>query len=312
MLQLAEKVIKMLYNEKAIEMKDCGGGFYGKVFLAYISKEPYRVIIKFHLRPGLCQKEKQQLEELSKYALLKVPTVYFMYQADEEVPFDALVMEYIEGQNAGDFKEIPEGTRDHIAERIVDNLIALHHTIHKEGFGELNARDFLPDGRSHYKPKADQILRKAEVLYEKGRISKLCIKIAEEAFHKFDNVFYLPITTASLIHGDYNPWNIILNQEGTDAIALIDPYNCGYADSEYDLYQLNNANGKAFGLLEKYKQKQPVSENFELKMAFYELFTELMHYYDSDVIPDKNLVDTQAMRLKMELDKLVKSDQYIE
>jgi len=85
-------------------------------------------------------------------------------------------------------------------------------------------------------------------------------------------------------------------------VAVIDPYNCCYGDSEFDLYQLNNANGKAFGLLEKYKNKQRVSENFELKMAFYELITEIMHYYDSDVIPNQELVDSQAMRLKAAMD----------
>jgi len=211
-------------------------------------------------------------------------------------------MEYIEGQNAGKLKEIPEQAKSRIAEGIVDNLIALHRTIHPEGFGELDATNFVHDWRIYYKQRVDDIIYKAEVLFEKGRITKDCITIAREAYYKFDKIFYLPITRASLIHGDYNTWNIILNNEATEAVALIDPYNCCYGDSEFDLYQLNNANGKEFGLLEKYKEKQPVSENFELKMAFYELFTEIMHYYDSNVIPDKELVDTQAFKLKTVLE----------
>ena len=244
------------------------------------------------------------MEELSKHALLKVPETYFMYKADEHVPYDVLVMEYIEGQNAGKVKvnEIPEQARDRIAEGIVDNLIALHRTIHPEGFGELHSTHFVQDWRMYYKQIVDEIFNKAEVLFEKGRISKDCMTIAKEAYYKFDKIFYLPITKASLIHGDYNTWNIILNNEATEAVAVIDPYNCCYGDSEFDLYQLNNANGKAFGLLEKYKKKQPVSENFELKMAFYELFTEIMHYYDSDVMPNQELVDSQAMRLKTVMD----------
>lgn len=225
-----------------------------------------------------------------------------MYRADENVPYDALVMEYIEGQNAGNIKEIPENARDYIAEKIVDNLIALHRTVRREGFGELHSTNSVHDWRIYYRQKADEIIKKAEMLFEKGRISKECIAIVREAFDKFDKIFYLPITKACLIHGDYNTWNIILNHEATEAIAVIDPYNCCYADSEFDLYQLNNANGKVYGLLEKYKEKQPVSENFELKMAFYELFTEIMHYYDSDVIPDKELVDLQARKLKTVLD----------
>ena len=72
---------------------------------------------------------------------MKVPETYFMYKADEHVPYDALVMEFIEGLNAGKVKvnEIPEQAKDRIAEGIVDNLIALHRTIHPEGFGELHS-----------------------------------------------------------------------------------------------------------------------------------------------------------------------------
>lgn len=302
MKEFAEKVILHFYNDKSIDVKDCGGGYYGKVILACFSKTPYRAIIKFYFKKGLCEREKLQLEVLSRHSILKVPETYFMYRADENVPYDALVMEYIEGRNAGRLKEIPQHAADRIAEGIVDNLIVLHRTIHPEGFGELNATCFVPDWRIYYKEKVDEIIGKAEVLFEKGRISRDCISIAREAYNKFDKIFYLPITKASLIHGDYNTWNIILNNEATEAVAVIDPYNCCYGDSEFDLYQLNNANGKEFGLLEKYKKKQPVSENFELKMAFYELFTELMHYYDSDVIPNRELVDSQATRLKSIMD----------
>ena len=111
-------------------------------------------------------------------------------------------MEYIEGQNAGKLKEIPEQAKSRIAEGIVDNLIALHRTIHPEGFGELDATNFVHDWRNYYKQRVDDIIYKAEVLFEKGRITKDCITIAREAYYKFDKIFYLPITRASLIHGD--------------------------------------------------------------------------------------------------------------
>ena len=42
-----------------------------------------------------------------------------------------------------------------------------------------------------------------------------------------------------------------------------------------DLYQLNNANGRQFRLLEIYAKKKPLTANFAQKNAFYELFTEL-------------------------------------
>jgi len=45
MKQFAEKVILYFYNVKTMDVKDCGGGYYGKVFLAHLSKAPFRAIV---------------------------------------------------------------------------------------------------------------------------------------------------------------------------------------------------------------------------------------------------------------------------
>lgn len=80
-------------------------------------------------------------------------------------------------------------------------------------------------------------------------------------------------------------------------MAAIDPFGCCWADSEYDLYQLDNANGKGYGLLQRYAGKMPLSGNFEEKRCFYELYTEVSRYHDACVEVNQEAVGILAGRL---------------
>ena len=299
-----EDYVKLLisskYGNQDMVIRDFGGGFYGRVFLAEWDQFPYQVIVKFFLKDGLCTREKLQLEELRKHALLKVPGIYDMHQSNEQIPYDALLMEFVEGKNAGAI-ECDQANKEVIANQIVDNLIAIHSYVHEEGFGELNDTIFHRDWQSYYKPIVKNIVEDAEVLYEKKSISKKCIETVRIAYQNFDEIFSLPIIEASLIHGDYNNWNIMLDTEEKNAIAVIDPYNCSFADPEYDLYQLNNANGKEYGLLDLYESKCTLSPNWRVKIAFYELFSELMHYSNSGVMPNMEALDQEAEQLRKQM-----------
>lgn len=184
---------------------------------------------------------------------------------------------------------------------MVDNLIAYHSVEHKEGFGEIGGYNFTKDWRDYYKSKSHEIYIKALKMFKNGKLDKVTFEIVEKAFINFNKIFYLPITKACLIHGDYNTWNIMLNEDLTDVVAVIDPFNCCWADPEFDLYQLNNANGEYFSLIERYKKKRQLSENFELKNSFYELFTEIMHFYDADIDVSTSVIPNQAMRLKKQM-----------
>ncbi|MCL2426807.1 MAG: hypothetical protein FWD05_10790 [Oscillospiraceae bacterium] len=65
--------------------------------------------------------------------------------------------------------------------------------------------------------------------------------------------------------------------------------------------QLNNANGKQFGLLDIYATKFPLSENFQLKLSFYELFSEITHFYDADVEIDYPRMIAEANELELQM-----------
>lgn len=212
-------------------------------------------------------------------------------------------MEYIPGFNAGNYNilEINEKNRVAIAEQIVDNLISYHRVINPDGFREIGASAFEPDWEKWYKAKADSSFSKAESFYASGKIDDVIFSVIRKAHELYDRIFYLPVKEARLIHGDYNTWNILLDESLTHVSAVIDPLNSCYADSEMDLFQLHHANGKEFKLLDIYASKFPLSENFPLKSSFYELFEHITGYYDAKVEIDYPFLAALAKELEQQM-----------
>lgn len=299
MKHIVETIVNHYYGCKPNNIESLGGGYYAKVFLASIHKQPYNLVVKVYKTLGLLEREKVQLETLKEYSLIPIPQVYFSHSRDNEIPKDVLVMEYVDGVNAGVQKDLPQYSKENVANKIVDNLIHLHSISCEKGFCEIDSAYYHVDWRYMYKRKAEQIFAKAEELKKQEKLSDKVFKTMEKAMINFEGIFTLPIRKVSLIHGDYNTWNILLKRDLSDVIAVIDPYNCCWGDAELDLYQLNNANGKELDLLNRYLRKSRVSGNFSLKLAFYELFTEVMHYYDAKVDP----VDSELCNLCIRLEK---------
>ena len=290
------------YCGAPVKVTPLGGGFYGRVFLAEAGDE--QVVVKLYMKPGFHRKEKRQLEALRPVALVSMPRVYAAYDASSETPFDAIVMEYLPGCNAGVQEKLEPESRDKIAQTIVGNLLAYHQCTNPGGFGELDAEAFAPGWNQSYWATAQSHFAKAQKLYDSGRIDSQVWGVVCRAMAHYDDIFCRPVPQACLIHGDYNTWNVLLNPAMTEVVAVIDPSGCRWADPELDLYQLNNANGRYYGLLERYMQLQPVSENFFMKNPFYELMTELMHYHDSGVDPrEYGKLPGQARALEMAMDQ---------
>ena len=284
-----------------LSLTPLGGGFYGRVFLAKLPAPPFDVVLKLYLKPRLGAKERLQLSVLGSYGTLPMPKTLFLHEADGEAPYDVLGMEYLPGLNAG-ITHIPdEDARERIGDEIVENLVAWHSVVHPEGFGELDGDVFDPDWQSCYYRKAEKIFREAEEMAGNGRLTNNIYAVVRRAFARFDEIFFEPVPGARLLHGDYNTWNIQLNSEMTHAVSVIDPYGSCWGDPEMDLYQLRGANGEDFRLMAKYAQRMPLSRYFPLKDAFYEVFTEIMHYHDSGVEVDAVRLGGQANRLLQQL-----------
>ncbi|HMM31247.1 MAG TPA: phosphotransferase [Clostridia bacterium] len=305
MQRIAEELVNRYFRLSPQKITPLGGGWYGRVFLAEMTVEPTKVIVKIHLVPNLAEKEACQLEVLATHATVKMPKVLFVHKATIEIPNDAILMEYIPGVNAGNHTllEREEKNRFAIAEQIVDNLLSYHKVINPGGFGELGANCFEPDWKKWYKIKADDALSKAESFYAGGKIDDAIFSVIRKAHELYDRIFYLPVKQARLIHGDYNTWNILLDENLTHVSGVIDPLNSCFADSEMDLYQLNHANGKEYKLLDIYASKFPLSENFPLKSSFYELFEHVAHYYDAHIEIDCPFMAALAKELEQQMQK---------
>ena len=305
MQQVAEAIANRYFGANPQKITSLGGGWYGRVFLAEMLAEPVKVIIKIHLFPNLAEKEACQLAVLATHATVKMPAVFFVHKSTADIPKDAIIMEYIPGFNAGNYNllEIKEENRIAIAEQIVDNLLSYHKVINPDGFGEIEASSFEPDWKKSYKAKADDALSKAESFYISGKIDDAIFSVIRKAHELYDRIFYLPVKEARLIHGDYNTWNILLDENLLRVSAVIDPLNSCFADSELDLYQLNHANGKDYKLLDIYASKFPLSENFSLKSSFYELFDHITGFYNANIEIDYPFVIALAKELEQQMQK---------
>lgn len=277
-------------------LKRIGGGFYADVY-RFDCNGKVTQIIKVYKSGGIISKEVAQIKILSEYALYPMPEVLWTHIADDEYSKDILSMNCLEGENGGNAFYLNPSKRVKLAEQVVDNLLAFHNVHNPDGFGEINSDKYYKTFNECYKKKAVAISDMAKKLKEDGQLTYYVLSVVNKAVENFDIIFYLPITESSLIHGDYNMWNIMIDKRNCKLTAVIDPCGCMWADSEYDLYQLNNANGKHLKLFETYAKKKKLSENCLQKMAFYELFTEIEHYYNSGYPVIQKLIKKQADRL---------------
>lgn len=285
-------------GRKPVRAERLGGGYYADVYRMYTENGVCPDVVKVYKTKGMMVQERDSLCTLRAHALFPMPQVLWTQPAEESYPFDVLAMEYLDGQNGGGVRYFSKRKRKQLAEQVVDNLIAWHSTENPSGFGALCAKEFSSSWQTYYFERAQSILQAAEEMYQNGQCPNDTLQTMRTALERFDTVFSQPIRQASLIHGDYNMWNILVDKKACAVTAVIDPCNCMWADSEMDLYQLNNANGKHLGLLEAYAEKRPLSENFNAKCAFYELFTEMEHYYHSGHPIDKTRVQKQTDALK--------------
>ena len=272
-----------------------GGGYYADVYKADYENES--TIIKVHKSKGLTEREIEQIKLLSEHSLSPMPEILWVHSADDEFDSDAFAMTLLDGVNGGTVYYLSKSKREKLAEDVINNLLAFHNVKSPDGFGVIGGRRYAAFNE-YYREKADEIAGYAQKLYEKGQLTAGVLSVVKKAVENFDKVFYLPITEASLIHGDYNMWNILVNRKSCSVSAVIDPCGCMWADSEYDLYQLNNANGRHLKLFERYSEKKPLSENCMHKMAFYELFTEIEHYYNSGYPVNKKRLQQCADKLE--------------
>ena len=299
----AVSVLEDKLSCKVNSIKYIGGGSFGFVYLAEIDNQPEKIIMKACRTDGMCEREAQGLALLGENSLIRIPTVYFTSLASDIIPIDFICMEFIEGTDCftnHSFLFKSSKKKKEFADKITSAMRVWHET-ENDKFG-LVGNAAYDSWLDYYKPFAEDILLTARELNKNGRLKTSVLEAMEKAWNAFDEIFSEPIKKAGLIHGDLNVMNIMADKD-LNPTAIIDPLECCWADTEYDLFSLRNMTGERFGLYETYKSKYPVSEKCDLKTSFYALFFEVYCYIFSGA-PVVKIPRILVKRMNKELRKM--------
>ena len=194
---------------------------------------------------------------------------------------DFICMEYVKGKNCfNSFSKLflSKAKKRKFADKVTSAMYAWHSKSN-EKFGPIQ-NPIYNDWLEYYKPLAFDVLQAARSMVNERKLEAFFLDVMELAWSNFDYIFSEKVENARLIHGDLNVMNIMAD-ENLNPIAIIDPLESKWADAEFDLFQLKNLTGNAFGLYEMYKSKYPTSKNCDLKVAFYALYHEIYCYISS-------------------------------
>lgn len=266
------------FHSQITSIKYIGGGSFGMAYKIVQDKEPHVLVAKAYKVNNMHKKEAYDLRMLAEHTTMKYPAVYLIHDATPQIPIDCMCMEFVEGRNA--FTNVSllfksKKKKRAFAEKIVDSMLEIH-SFTSPKFGTIENPTYT-SWLDYYKPFALDIFETAQTLFADGKMPAYVINTMKQALARFDDIFFEEVKEASLIHGDLNTMNIMVKKP-FEVVAIIDPLESKFADREYDLFQLNNMNGKQFGLYHLYKEKYHTSKNCDAKCAFYGLWNEVYCY----------------------------------
>lgn len=276
--KIAAGVIEKEFNCNVKQIKYLGGGSFGYAYKIDIDTAPYTVVMKACRCDNMCEREAFELKTLSKDSIIHIPEVYFTYSKNNTAEVDFICMEYVSGRNCFmDFSKlfISKSKKHNFADKVTSAMYVWHSKINKK-FGSVQ-NPIYDEWLDYYKPFAFDILQTARTMVNDGNLESYFLTVMEKAWDNFDYIFSEKIEHACLIHGDLNVMNIMADDE-FNPVAIIDPLESKWADTEFDLFQLKNLTGNVFGLYKTYKSKYPTSKKCDLKVAFYAMYHEIYCY----------------------------------
>lgn len=269
------KIFELTFNKKCLSAKQINQGFYGWVFLIEC-QDNTKIIAKVYKQLGYIDNEILQLDMMRKYALVKVPEIYSVSYKADNGSFDVMFMEFINGINAGAMKIAAEKDKISFSNQVVENLLAIHEASNPDGFGSYVDDEYSKSWEAYYKSNITKLYD--EVHNRKfSKLSNSNIDLIDELYENFDKILNKPVAENHLIHGDYNLWNLMADPESNKLVGMIDPFGSCFADRELELFQLQNANGNEYKLLENYASHISLSDTFEIKNAYYFFWDDVKH-----------------------------------
>ncbi len=295
---LPEIILKKL-NKNADKIKFIGGGSFGRVYKAVLSDGKV-IAVKAYRVQGSQYEEAQQLEILSRNTSVAMPEVLFTFK-DEKTA--VLAMSFVDGQNVLNpiFLLKNKEQKQRFAQAVISGMLGWH-SVTNDKFGSL--KEPLYDSWYEYykKEKQEPWLSSLKELSDNGKFSRKKLQLLLDATRLFNS---LPEekSTPVLIHGDLNIMNIMADSKTLELTAFIDPCGSIWADREYDLFQLRNMWGDAYGLYEEYKRRAGSSEFTDFRVAYYASMHEAaMRLKGGLIMPLWE--DLNNARLKKEMKKL--------
>ena len=101
--------------------------------------------------------------------------------------------------------------------------------------------------------------------------------VIDRSFEAFGSIFEGASRRPSLVHSDYNAWNMMVDPKTYELTGVIDPIDAGWSDYEIDLFHLANCRPD-LKLLDRYLQEIEVDERFCLRYRFYRFWDDVKHY----------------------------------
>jgi len=280
----ARQIVKDNFDNAGLtKIRKIGYGSYGFVYELKLDKHPHTVALKVFRIKGQCLKEVNALKTLKPYSTIPIPEVYQIIEATDTFSYDVVLMQMMPGKNAFLdylFKTVSKKKREAFARECVKCLLKIH-AVKNPTYGPIEnpAYDSWLD---FYKEKVDRIYYGIVAKYQSCQIDRDLFELVKKSYEMFGDIFKEPVKEASLIHGDFNVMNILVDPQTFNPTALIDPLNTMYADKEFELHQLRNMTGDRYNLYELYKQEAQCSRLCDLKSAFYSLFHEMDVFLDTD------------------------------
>ncbi len=259
------KIVSKSLGKEVTELKFIGGGSFGKVFKVVLSDKQV-IALKAYRLPGAQNTEANELKLLSQNTAVNMPRVLFTYE-DEETA--VMAMSFVEGKNvlSPEFLLKSRARKREFANSVIGGMLSWH-SVSGEKFGILENPIYDSWLDFYKKEKQEPWLNALKELSEKGKFSRKKLQLlskATELFNSLPQESSVPV----LIHGDLNIMNIMADPKTFRLTAFIDPCGSLWADREYDLFQLRNMWGDAYGLYETYKANCKLSEYADFRVAYY-------------------------------------------
>ncbi len=268
--RLIKTVVPQKLGAAVASLKFIGGGSNGKVYCV-LTEDGRKFAVKAFRIKGAMQKESNQMLLLREHTKTKMPEVLFLYEDNETA---LMSMTFIEGKNVLNplFVLKSKEKKAKFANDVIHTMLEWH-SVKAEKFGDMK-NPLYDNWRDYYiTEKQKPFLDGLSKLADSGRFSKKNLNLLKEASEIFNN---LPDEAGEpvLIHGDLNIMNVMADPQSLELIGIIDPSGSIYAHREYDLFQLRNMWGDAFGLYDEYKRKCPLSEYADFRVAYYGAMNE--------------------------------------